>query len=190
MNYIQATDSPLTLKFLTGSPRLGGMTKKADRAQTELFEALAELIGWIRGLQIKPTMQTWMGVDLSMSQLKAMFVVLWTGGLTSRALADKLGVGPSAVTPLVDALVGHELVRREPDAEDRRVTWLRPTPSAEALRGKLLFAHDGVLRTLAEGIEPSQATEIARAVRVLAEAAKARATGPFTVVRQASAPEM
>ena len=43
-------------------------------------------------------------------------------GLSGRALASLLGVGPSAVTPLVDRLVDHGYVRREEDRLDRRIT--------------------------------------------------------------------
>ena len=63
-----------------------------------------------------------------MAQLKAMMLIVQTGGVRSRELADGLGIAPSAATPLVDRLVEQKLARRDDDTADRRIIWIRPTP--------------------------------------------------------------
>ena len=139
-----------------------------------LVDLLAEVVGFVRGLGFRASMRTWMEIDLTMAQLKALFVVLWTDGLTSRALADRLGVLPSAVTPLVDALAAQKLVRREPDPADRRVARVRATAKARALRDRLMAVDRGVLNEVAGELAPDEVATIASALRVLGDAAKRR----------------
>ena len=56
-----------------------------------------------------------------MAQFKALLIVADRGGVTGRELSKSLGIGPSAVTSLVDRLVERKLVRREDDPADRRL---------------------------------------------------------------------
>ena len=56
-----------------------------------------------------------------------------SGTLTMSELAASQGVGPSAVTQMVDRLIREGLVERVPDDEDRRVVRVRPTPRSSAM---------------------------------------------------------
>ena len=73
----------------------------------------------------------WGDLDLTMSQLKTIMLLVETGGLSGRDLAERLGIGPSAVTALVDRLVQRGYARREEDRADRRVSWARPTEQGD-----------------------------------------------------------
>ena len=55
-----------------------------------------------------------------MSQAKALYLVSVRPGVPMSALAAELGVGPSAVSGLVDRLVAHGYLERKEDALDRR----------------------------------------------------------------------
>jgi DNA-binding Lrp family transcriptional regulator len=69
-----------------------------------------------------------------------------------KRLAEILGVGPSAVTPLVDKLVEHGYVSRHEDAVDRRILRVRPTPAGVALLEQL---NTSQLDELAQVVERS-----------------------------------
>ncbi len=58
---------------------------------------------------------------MTLSQCHALGEVAKQEGLTSGELASRLGVDPSAVTRIIEALVQQGLVRREADPSDRRV---------------------------------------------------------------------
>jgi DNA-binding MarR family transcriptional regulator len=139
-------------------------------------DTLLSLACALRSLQLFERDHPWLSLPLTMAQLKALMLVLQSGGLPSRGLADRLGIGPSAVTPLVDRLAQQKLVRREADAEDRRIVWVRPTAKASALRERVMETNRSVLaEVMAElpAAERKQAqatleTVLAAAERVLA----------------------
>lgn len=56
-----------------------------------------------------------------------------SGTLTMSELAASQGVGPSAITQMVDRLIREGLVERVPDGGDRRVVRVRPTPHSSAM---------------------------------------------------------
>ena len=70
---------------------------------------------------------TGFGNDVTMSQLKALGKLVNGGRCSGRQLATALGITPSSVVPLTDRLEKRGLVRRVPDQEDRRVTWIEAT---------------------------------------------------------------
>src|SRR5918992_1908251 len=69
-------------------------------------------------------------VPLTVPQMKALGLIACAGpvGHSGRELASRLGVGPSAVTPVVDRLVEHGFVSRHEDPVDRRILRVRATP--------------------------------------------------------------
>jgi DNA-binding MarR family transcriptional regulator len=114
----------------------------------------------------------WTDLHLTMAQFKALALVASTGGLTSRGLAERLGIGPSAVTPLVDRLIGQKLVRRENDPDDRRVAWIRPTPRALALWEKLLQINRSVVAEMVETMPARDLERVQQALGLLLDAAQ------------------
>src|SRR4051794_24399886 len=64
----------------------------------------------------------WHECPMTMPQLRALSVIAaHQRGLSSRELAASLGVGASAVTPLVDRLVERGFAQRLEDPHDRRI---------------------------------------------------------------------
>jgi DNA-binding MarR family transcriptional regulator len=115
-----------------------------------------------------------LSLDLSMAQMKALMCTLHHGGLTSRSLADRLHIGPSAVTPLVDKLVKHKLVKREDDPTDRRVIWIRPTTRAIELRERLHSASRAMMASLLADVSSSDLPHVRRGLAILAGVIKKR----------------
>ena len=93
------------------------------------------------------------------------------GGLPSRVIAERLAIGPSAVTPLVDRLVALKLARREADPTDRRVVCVRPTPKALALHETLLQTGRNILADVLKEVPESERERVGRALSVLRESA-------------------
>jgi len=94
------------------------------------FLSLAHLVvRAFRGANV----DSWCAVDLTMSQLKALFVAHAPGGASHSEIARALGVGVSTVTGIVDRLVEHGLVERRPDPADRRLSHVLVTPAGADL---------------------------------------------------------
>lgn len=80
---------------------------------------------------------SWLQVDLTMRQFKALFLLYPVEGLPMKRLAEGLGVSVTAITGLVDRLVEHDLVWRDQDPEDRRLVIARLTNSGRAVVERL-----------------------------------------------------
>jgi DNA-binding MarR family transcriptional regulator len=132
---------------------------------------LMRLVQTVRAIQICRSEQRWLLLDLTMAQLKAVMLLVRTGGMRSRELADNLGIAPSAATPLVDRLVDQKLARREDDAGDRRIIWIRPAPKARAVHDQLLDASEQVLADVLSELPAADRAVVKESVRMLADAA-------------------
>jgi DNA-binding MarR family transcriptional regulator len=69
----------------------------------------------------------WLFIDLTMPQIKALYLIVIWGKATGSSIAKAFGIGLPSVTRLVDRLVERGLVSREEDPSDRRVTHMMPT---------------------------------------------------------------
>jgi DNA-binding MarR family transcriptional regulator len=120
-----------------------------------------------RGVAPKP----WLELDLSMPQMKALMVTLHHGAVSAKTIADELGIGPSAVTPLVDKLVAQQLVSRTHDEGDRRVIWIKPTQKAAKLSERLMSASRAFLRALIEAVPSDELPKVHAGLAALAATA-------------------
>ena len=80
-------------------------------------EAYGEALGIIDRLRI----QGWSEDGLTIPQMRLLWTLRDEDGQPVGALAEHLGVNPSTITGHVDRLVRQGLVRREEDADDRRI---------------------------------------------------------------------
>lgn len=76
-------------------------------------------------------------IDLTLAQLRTLAILAEEGPLVIGQIAQRLGVGLSTGGHLVDRLVQAGLAERAEDAEDRRRTVARLTPSGEEIYGRL-----------------------------------------------------
>jgi DNA-binding MarR family transcriptional regulator len=110
--------------------------------------------------------------DLTMAQFRTMVVLLSTGGAPSRVLAERLKIGASAVTPLVDKLVEQNLARREDDPTDRRISWIRPTEKAQTLYAELTNINEEVMSDLVSDLSVEEIAHVQKGFAIFAAAAK------------------
>jgi DNA-binding MarR family transcriptional regulator len=69
-------------------------------------------------------------IDLTMPQLKVLFLVVSLDGATMSQVARGVAMTLSTATGVADRLIAQGYVRRENDPEDRRLVWLLPTAKA------------------------------------------------------------
>ena len=84
--------------------------------------------GWARSLE---------HTGLAPHQARALRMIAAEGPLRPGALAGRLRIAPRSVTEVVDALVERDLVRREPDPDDRRAMTLTITDPGRELVGEI-----------------------------------------------------
>ena len=82
----------------------------------------------------------WFTMDLTMPQVRVLFLLLQEGALRMSGLASTLDVSMSSATGLVDRLVDKGLVSRWPDPEDRRSVLCALTDEGRELAQRLLAA--------------------------------------------------
>ncbi len=115
---------------------------------------------------------SWLRLDLSMRQLKATMTLVAQGPIPAGELAATLGIAPSAATPLVDQLCELGLAQREPDEADRRVTRVRATPEAQALRDRLMNSNREVLLELLDHLTVRELGALETGLAALVSAAE------------------
>jgi MarR family transcriptional regulator, organic hydroperoxide resistance regulator len=79
----------------------------------------------------------WMGLSLTIAQVKSLFYLHHEGTVNFRQLAAAMKVTPSNVTGIIDRLVEQGLVSRTENPEDRRMLMLRLTEKGETLINNL-----------------------------------------------------
>jgi DNA-binding MarR family transcriptional regulator len=132
---------------------------------------LMRLVQALRAIQVCTGAYPWPLLDMTMGQLKAVMLLVPTGRVRSRELADSLGIAPSAATPLVDRLVKQKLATRVDDPTDRRIVWIHPTAKAQEVYENLLAAKEDVLAEVFRELPASKRSTVKDSIRLLAEAA-------------------
>ena len=112
-------------------------------------------------------------LDLTMSQTKAMYLVLATGPMRMSELAHRLGVTNSTATGQVDRLVELGLVDRHEDPADRRQVVIRATAHGSETLERFRELNSRRMRELLAHTEAGDLTTIERAIRILDAAAAA-----------------
>lgn len=96
--------------------------------------------------------RAWLDVDLTIQQLKVVFLAVREGSLTAGKISRELRVGFSTVTGLVDRLAEQGLVVRGEDPRDRRATRVTPTDAAREVVERLYSYRRERMRRLLERV--------------------------------------
>ncbi|MHB1134028.1 MAG: MarR family winged helix-turn-helix transcriptional regulator [Chloroflexota bacterium] len=113
----------------------------------------------------------WADVDLTMPQIKVMFLVRAGNGVSMSHLARTIGMTHSTLTGVVDRLTNHGLVRRQDDAHDRRVVLLYLTEEGAALIERLAQAGRERFRFILERLSLTDLRRVSEALDTLCEVA-------------------
>ena len=82
--------------------------------------------------------ESWLELDMSTPQLKALLLISEEEGIRMRELARRLGGSFSNAAVLVDRLVDRGLVERVADPQDRRVVLVRAIDEGQQLIDELV----------------------------------------------------
>ncbi|HEX3629382.1 MAG TPA: MarR family transcriptional regulator [Candidatus Dormibacteraeota bacterium] len=108
-------------------------------------------------------------VDLTMAQFRALSLLRIEGPLTGKDLAGRLHVTPATLIPLIDRLESHGYVRRVPDQDDRRLTWIEPTAKSYRLFRRLWVGPQAKLLRAIHHLSPLDRKEFARLLNQVAD---------------------
>lgn len=99
---------------------IGIITSKCAKAMAQAFERRLE------------------EYNITRVQWIAIYYIGEIGGITQRELAEKISTTEPAVARLIDRMEKNELVIREKDKNDRRISTLALTPKGKVLREELI----------------------------------------------------
>ncbi|WP_172804948.1 MarR family winged helix-turn-helix transcriptional regulator [Actinopolymorpha singaporensis] len=134
-----------------------GLIARIEAAEDDFRQSLLRLCG--------PDL---LSVDLTMTQLRALFVLGASGALSAHELADALGVGPTTLTGIVDRLQVRGLVHRIPDGHDRRVRRVDLTEAGRTLLGDVDEVRRAYQRRMFDRLDDDVLSGLATAVEALA----------------------
>ena len=142
----------------------------ADRS--DLFDAVLHAQEDIVQVLQQRATNCWIGLDLTMAQLKALVVLAQSGPTPIGHLADVLSIGRPSASVLVDALVHEGMVERVEDPEDRRRTLAHLTPRARGLMENLRQGQLQRVQRWLERVSDEDLAALAVGLQALARAAR------------------
>jgi len=158
-----------SVKAPAGASRKAPAGASRKTLSKDIVRDVAAVCGSLQRLNLA----TWLKLDLSMPQFRALAVVSQHPGVTVGDLGGRLSVGQSAASLLADQLVRRGLVTRSEDPADRRRTLLACTPAGESLVGELQRGKRQTVRDWLAALDDEELDVVARGLATLAAVARA-----------------
>ncbi len=114
-------------------------------------ETLFHLIPLLEKNFVRPVMQQ-SRLPLSPAQMRVLVRLSDKKGTTMTSLAKELVMSKQQMTPIVDKLVAENLVKREPDMEDRRIIHIVLTAAGYEMREKCKVETLAILQEKLSGL--------------------------------------
>lgn len=114
-----------------------------------------------------------LGVGVTMSQAKVLYLVQAETGLRMSELSASLGVSLSTVSGVVDRLVDQGLISRQDDPADRRQVVIRVTDAGNTTLQRFRELNAGQFREMLARIDEADLAVVEHALHILATAAGA-----------------
>ncbi|MGE3858261.1 MAG: MarR family winged helix-turn-helix transcriptional regulator [Dehalococcoidia bacterium] len=150
-------------------------------ATVQLKDALARFFALVEPMRV----DLWDRSGLTMGQLRLLFAIRDEAGASTGEIGHAIGLGGSSLTGLVDRVAALGFVRREPDAQDRRVTRLSLTEAGATLLAEFESERDADFAATLAQLAPDERRDLARlfsafvdAVQRLADERHAAAPDP------------
>lgn len=148
-------------------------------------EVVGDMAALYGGLQELNT-PTWLRLDLTMAQFRALVVVSHRPDITVGDVGCQLSIGQSAASVLVDHLVRRGFVARTEDPADRRRALLNCTASGHTLLGDLRAGNRQVLKERLSRLSDDELWGLAQGMRALLEAVLAPVPAAATIAAEAT----
>ncbi len=130
-----------------------------DQRRSELLERVFIEYRYAAVLADPARLAAWEDRELTMSQLRVLFILNGDPGMTAGNLAERLSVRPSTVTGIVDRLVKQELVERRADPDDRRIVRNVLSTTGERLINEFTAASRAFIESFLEPLSDSELSE-------------------------------
>jgi len=104
---------------------------------------------------------------ITQSQLSALATIDRHGPMTIGELSAVEQVQPPSMTKIVAALVDADLIDREIDPDDRRISWLRAKPEGVTLLHRSRKRKEAFLAKRMRSLEPRQLAVLEEAAQIL-----------------------
>jgi DNA-binding MarR family transcriptional regulator len=139
-----------------------------DAARERVIGSFDRFHAWLTKAHVPDFLE----LNLTMAQMRAMYLVVAAGPMRMSQVAERLGTAPSSATGLVDALVETGMLERIEDPADRRQVLVRATPAAHTRIEAFSELNRTRLRSLlAEIRSADELVTIERAIDLLTDAA-------------------
>jgi DNA-binding MarR family transcriptional regulator len=136
---------------------------KAPQTTNELAVGIRSVIGRLaRGLR-----QAGSQSDLSPSQYEVFGTIARRGDLKLSELAAVEGINPTLLSRIVAKLEADQLVKRTPDADDRRVAHVVPTAKGRRRYEQIRNARTDAVSLAIAGLTDAERRQLAAALPVL-----------------------
>jgi DNA-binding MarR family transcriptional regulator len=151
--------------------------KPRESLTDEIVDAMAAVYATLQELKAP----TWLRLDLTMAQFRALVVVNHRRGITVGELGCQLSIGQSAASLLTEHLVRRGLVGRTEDPADRRRALLGCTAAGEELIAELRHLSRQTLKQWLALLSDEDLAGMARGLQLLSQTARAAARGGETI---------
>lgn len=139
----------------------------------ELIENILQLADRAFRQLLPMVPKEWLRLDVTMPQLKVMFLLFISGPSRMNVIASALGVSLASATGVVDRLVERGITLRDGDPEDRRVVLCRLSDKGEELISSLWQLSRASAGELMRVVTIPQLRLITKALEALLQAAEA-----------------
>ncbi|GIE93858.1 MarR family winged helix-turn-helix transcriptional regulator [Paractinoplanes rishiriensis] len=107
---------------------------------------------------------------LTLSQFKILMLLSRHGSVSGSELAGMLGIGPAALSGIIDRLVQQDLVNRAEDLHDRRVRRIALSKKGAELIGSIFNAGEEKMRALLSRLSADELDLVSQATQLLVKA--------------------
>jgi DNA-binding MarR family transcriptional regulator len=132
---------------------------------------LEHLATVLQGVQ-RSVAGSWFQLDLSIAQVRVLFVLTRLHTATMSSIAEELGIGLPTASHLVEKLVRTGLAERSEDPKDRRHTLVRLTGAGEDLIGHLSQRRLEQIRIWLNQLGEEELTALQTGLEALSRAAR------------------
>ncbi len=138
-----------------------------SRSELAADESLSDSF-WSVARRLRETSQQVLAPwEITPAHLRALRILGHHGTMRLSALSDKLGIAPRSTTEVVDALESRDLVRRQPDPDDRRATLVALTEHGAGVLAAIRAARGTESERLFGRLSQADREHLARILRTL-----------------------
>jgi DNA-binding MarR family transcriptional regulator len=116
-----------------------------------------------------PGLPGWLAQDLTLAQVRTLFLIAHEAPLPMGRIAEMLGVSVASASGIVDRLERHDLVVRHHRTDDRRVVECVPSDAGRHLIDEMSGRRIEMARRALGVLAPDELAEFHRLVRLIAE---------------------